>query len=98
MIGSNILRWCLTTVDGIGSYPHVVGLDSVMIFLTSSVVISLKPSGLWFRQFDGGVYNSEFSRLTLIFLILSMKNCRRLLAQSVSFSGGRITCLSLPII
>ena len=58
MIGSNILRWFLTTVNGIGSDPHVVGLDSIMIFLTSSVDISLKTSSLWFRQFDGGVNNS----------------------------------------
>ena len=58
MIGSNILRWCLTTVDGIGSDSHVFGLDSIMIFLTSSVDISLKTSSVWFWQFDGGINNS----------------------------------------
>ena len=98
MIGSNMLRWCLTAVDGNGSDPPVVGLDSIMILLNSSVDISLKTSSLWFEKFDGGVNNSLFSRLTLIYLILSMKNCKRLLTHSVSFSGGRITSLSLPMI
>ena len=34
-----MLRWCWTTVDGIGPDTHVVGLDSIMILLTSSVDI-----------------------------------------------------------
>ena len=53
-----MLRWCLTTVDGSGSDPHVVGLDFIMIFLTSSVDISLNTSSLWLEEFDGGVNNS----------------------------------------
>ena len=58
IIGSNILRWCLTTVAGIGSGPHIVSLDSIMILLTSSVDSSLKTSSLWFEEFSGGVNNS----------------------------------------
>ena len=88
----------MTTVDGSRSDPHVVGLDSVMILLTSTVDSSLKTSSYWFNEFDGGVNNSQFSRLTLIFLILSMKNCKWFLAHSVSSSCGRITFLSLPMI
>ena len=52
-----MLRWCLTTVDGSGSDPHIVGLDSIMILLASSVDSSLKTSSLWFEEFDGGVNN-----------------------------------------
>ena len=52
IIGSNMLRWCLTTVDGSRSDAHVVCLDSIMILLTSSVDSSLKTSSLWFEEFD----------------------------------------------
>ena len=58
IIRSNMLKWCLTTVDGSGSDPHTVGLNSFMILLTSSVDSSLQTSSLWFEEFNGGVNNS----------------------------------------
>ena len=53
-----MLRWCLTTVDGSGPDPHIVGLDSIMTLLTPSVDSSLKTFSLWFEKFDGGLNNS----------------------------------------